>query len=107
MSEPKPPSCNDDCPVRRTAAIIDHKWTTLIVRDLLGGAKRYAELQQSLHGISAKVLSQRLRFLERHGIISRTVFPTIPPGTEYALTPLGRGLEGVIMAMQAFGETLD
>lgn len=98
--------CADDCPVRKTADILEHKWVTLIIRDLLGGKKRYSELQKSLQGISAKVLSERLQQLESNGVISRTVYPTVPPSTEYALTALGQKLESVIRAMQEFGSQL-
>ena len=99
-------TCDSSCPVQRTADIVEHKWATLIVRDLLAGKKRYAELARSLVGISPKVLSARLDELEAHGIILRTEFPTVPPTTEYALTPLGRQLEPVIRAMQEFGALL-
>jgi len=98
--------CSDDCPVRKTAHIIDGKWTTLIVRDLLPGKKRYFELLDSLHGISPKMLATRLRFLEERGIIAKEIFPTIPPKTEYRLTPLGKKLQKVIVAMGEFGAKL-
>jgi DNA-binding HxlR family transcriptional regulator len=99
-------SCDGECPVRKTADILEHKWATLIVRDLLGGKKRYSELAHSLAGISPKVLSERLRQLETSGVITRTVYPTVPPSTEYALTALGQKLESVIRAMQEFGSLL-
>lgn len=99
-------ACDDSCPVRRTAQIIDGKWTTQIVRDLLPGKKRYSELQQSLAGISPKVLAARLRFLEQQGIVAKTIYPEIPPRTEYRLTTLGRKLQGVIAAMADFGMKL-
>lgn len=99
-------ACADDCPVRKTAQIIDGKWTTLIVRDLLSGKKRYYELLDSLHGISPKMLATRLRFLEQNGIIAKEIFPTIPPKTEYRLTPLGIQLQSVIVAMGKFGAKL-
>lgn len=107
-TETRPPAGNCDiaCPVQKTANIIEHKWATLIVRDLLSGKKRYAELARSLTGISPKVLSARLDELAGHGIITRTEFPTIPPTTEYELTTLGRELERVIRAMQEFGALL-
>jgi DNA-binding HxlR family transcriptional regulator len=99
-------SCDAACPVQRTADIIEHKWTTLIVRDLLSGKKRYSELARSLSGISPKVLSERLQELEGHRLVMRTVYPTTPPTTEYELTELGRKLEVVIRAMQEFGQLL-
>lgn len=99
----KAPACDDECPVQRTARVIDGKWTTLIVRDLLSGKKRYSELQRSLSGISPRLLALRLRTLEQKGLLVRTVYPTIPPTTDYALTPLGKQLRKVIQAMANFG----
>lgn len=95
--------CDAACPVLRTADIIEHKWTTLIVRDLLSGRKRYSELIRSLSGISPKVLSERLRELEANGLLTRRVYTTVPPTTDYELTELGRKLETVIHAMKEFG----
>lgn len=100
-------SCLDSCPVARAARIIDGKWTTQIVRDLLPGKQRYSELLRSLSGISPKVLAQRLRFLEDEGLLTKTTFAEVPPRTEYALTRRGRRLTGVISAMAAFGKALD
>lgn len=98
--------CDSSCPVQRTAKILDGKWTTLIVRDLIGGKKRYSELQRSLSGISPRLLAARLRLLEQHGILTRTAYPTVPPTTEYELTTLGYGLCDVIEAMARFGGNL-
>ena len=95
--------CDGTCPVQRTAKILDGKWTTLIVRDLIGGKKRYSELQRSLSGISPRLLAARLRLLEQHSMLTRTVYPTVPPTTEYELTSLGHGLRDVIEAMAKFG----
>ncbi len=98
--------CGSDCPVSRCAEIIDGKWTTRIIRDLLSGPRRFSELRRSLDGISPKMLAQRLRFLEDKGLVSRKVYPSVPPKTEYRLTPLGAELKTVIMAMARFGERL-
>ena len=98
--------CGAECPVQRTAQVLDGKWTTLILRDLLGGKKRYSELQRSLKGISPRLLTLRLRMLEEQNILTRTQFPTIPPTTEYELTARGQALLPVIEAMAAFGMTL-
>jgi DNA-binding HxlR family transcriptional regulator len=97
--------CNSECPVQRTAKILDGKWTTLIVRDLMGGKKRYSELQRSLSCISPRLLAARLRLLEQHGLLARTVYTTVPPTTEYELTSLGHGLRDVIEAMAKFGRS--
>jgi DNA-binding HxlR family transcriptional regulator len=98
--------CGNTCPVQRTAKILDGKWTTLIVRDLISGKKRYSELQRSLSGISPRLLAARLRLLEQHGMLTRTVYPTVPPTTEYELTQLGSGFRDVIQAMAKFGELI-
>ncbi len=97
--------CDEVCPVARTARLIEGKWTTRIVRDLLAGKKRYSELQRSLAGISPKVLAERLRFLEHEGLIEKTIYPVVPPHTEYRLTKRGLELRGVIEAMAHFGST--
>jgi DNA-binding HxlR family transcriptional regulator len=99
-------ACGVGCPVRATAEVIEHKWATLIIRDLLSGKKRFSELERSLAPISPKMLSERLRELESKQILFRTVFPTVPPSTEYELTSLGRELETVIRAMSHFGALL-
>ncbi len=98
--------CDATCPVKKTADIVGTKWTTLIIRDLLTGTKRYSQLKRSLDGISPKMLSERLRMLNQQGILHRTVLDTNPPTTEYSLTPLGQQLEGVIQAMALFGKKL-
>ena len=99
-------TCSDECPVKKTAVIIEGKWTTLVIRELLPGKKRFSEIQRSLTGISPKVLTTRLRLLESHTLITRTVYPTIPPTTEYELTKRGRKLEDVLNAMAIFGAEL-
>jgi len=92
--------------VAKTAAFIEGKWTTRIIRDLLLGKKRFSELQRSLSGISPKVLADRLRFLEDQGLITKTIYPVVPPHTEYELTMRGHGLRVVIEAMAQFGSSL-
>ena len=99
-------SCTPGCPVEKTSRIIDGKWTLLIIRDLLSGKMRFSELQKSLAGVSPKVLSARLKFLENEGIVTRTLFPSVPPRTEYALTPLGKNLKQVIDALAQFGDRI-
>ena len=98
--------CDDDCPVAKASGVLSGKWTTLIVRDLLSGTKRYSALQRSLAGISPRMLAARLAMLEEAGLITKTIYPTVPPKTEYSLTEKGRQVEPVIAAMAAFGATL-
>ncbi len=98
--------CDEACPVRRAADVFEGKWTTQIIRDLLPGPRRYSELQKGLPGISPKILTERLKMLESKGLLHKTIYPTIPPKTEYELTPLGRDMEQVIAAMAKFGTSL-
>jgi len=106
MTHTNETQCAEDCPVRKTSKVIEGKWTTLIVRDLLSGKKRYSELQRSLEKISPKLLAARLRMLEKNQLVKRTIYPTVPATTEYELTPLGRKLESVIISMSEFGQLL-
>lgn len=92
------------CPVERTLKVIGSRWTPLILRDLLTGTKRFGELKRSLGQISPKTLSQRLRELETQGLVTRTVYPTIPPRVEYSLTEKGRSLGEIIETMRIWGE---
>lgn len=98
--------CTTNCPVGRTAQIIEGKWTTQIVRDLLPGKRRYSELLAGLPGISPKILAERLRLLESHGLLRKTIYAEVPPHTEYELTAVGLKLKNVILAMAQFGELL-
>lgn len=92
-----------NCPVEYTASIIGSKWKIIILRELLSGTKRYNELTRSVVGISAKVLTENLRNLEQDGIISRKVYPVVPPKVEYSLTEKGMELKGILDLMKEFG----
>jgi DNA-binding HxlR family transcriptional regulator len=95
---------NTICPVARTAEIVSGKWTLLIIRDLSSGVKRFNQLERSLHGISPKTLSERLRSLEEEGIISRQTFAEVPPRVEYSLTEKGCDLVDLIESMRSYGK---
>jgi DNA-binding HxlR family transcriptional regulator len=96
---------NETCPVCRTAEIVCGKWTLLVIRDLAEGRSRFCELERSLHGISPRTLSLRLRALEEEGIVERQTFPEVPPRVEYALTDKGRALVPLIEDMRTYGLT--
>ncbi len=76
----------------QTLTLISNQWFILVVHALMGGKMRYAELQRAIPNISKKMLTQTLRSMERDGIVVRTVFPVVPPHTEYELTVLGASL---------------
>lgn len=92
------------CPVATTVALIGSKWKLLIIRNLLARPWRFNELKKDLEGISQKVLTDSLRSMEADGIITRTVYPEVPPRVEYALTELGKSLKPIFDSMRAWGE---
>ena len=92
-----------NCPVATTVQMIGNKWKLLILRNLLARPWRFNEMQRSIPGISQKVLTDNLRALEADGIITRTVYPEVPPRVEYALSELGESMRPIIKAMEAWG----
>ncbi len=91
------------CPVATTVALIGSKWKLLIMRNLLARPWRFNELKKDLEGISQKVLTDSLRSMEADGIITRTVYPEVPPRVEYALSALGESMRPIIKSMEAWG----
>ena len=91
------------CPVATTVALIGSKWKLLIMRNLLARPWRFNELKKDLEGISQKVLTDSLRSMEADGIITRTVYPEVPPRVEYALSELGESMRPIIMSMETWG----
>lgn len=91
------------CPVATTVQMIGSKWKLLILRNLLQRPYRFNELQKSLEGISQKVLTDSLRSMEADGIITRTVYPEVPPRVEYALSELGETMRPIIKSMEIWG----
>ena len=94
-----------DCPVATTVQLIGNKWKLLIIRNLLVRPWRFNELHKGLEGISQKVLTDSLRQMEADGIITRTVYPEVPPRVEYALSELGKSMRPILMAMQEWGNS--
>lgn len=93
-----------ECPVEVTLSLIGDKWKILILRDLMGGTKRFGELKKSIGHISQKVLTTQLRSMETDGLITRTVYAEVPPKVEYTLTDLGYSLKPILDAMLCWGE---
>lgn len=94
------------CPVETTLKIIGDKWKVLILRDLFTGTKRFSELKKSLGTVTQKRLTQQLREREKDQIISRKVYPVVPPKVEYSLTDLGKTLKPVIQSLSDWGTYL-
>ena len=92
------------CPVATTVALIGSKWKLLIMRNQLSRPWRFNELKKDLEGISQKVLTDSLRSMEADGLLTRTVYPEVPPRVEYTLTELGYSLRPILEAMRVWGE---
>ncbi len=91
------------CPVEMTLLLIGDKWKVLIIRDLLDGTKRFNELMRSVTGITQKVLTSNLRAMEASGLLTRTVYPEVPPRVEYTLTETGYSLKPILDSMVTWG----
>lgn len=98
MKEPLPA-----CPVEMTLQVMGDRWKVLIIRDLLGGTKRFGELKRSIGSISQKMLTQNLRVMEASGLLVRKVYAEVPPRVEYTLTATGYSLKSVLESMAAWG----
>ncbi len=95
---------NPLCPTRLVLDRIGDKWAMLIVNSLAGGPLRFNALRARIGGISQKMLSQTLKSLERDGLVTRTAIATVPVTVEYAVTPLGEGLSGIVGQLTSWAE---
>ena len=93
---------NQTCPVETTLALIGGKYKALILWRLSGGTLRFSQLQKHIPA-TARMLTLQLRELEQDGLVSRTVYPEVPPRVEYAMTDLGRSLMPILTAMRNWG----
>jgi DNA-binding HxlR family transcriptional regulator len=100
----EPDVFNPECGSRQVLSLIADRWSMLVIYALRRDTKRYGELQAIIGGISQKMLTNVLRRLERDGIVSRTVFPVVPPHVEYKLTPLGATLLRPLSAICRWAE---
>lgn len=91
------------CPVETTLMLISDRWKVLIIRDLLEGTKRFGELKKSIGTISQKVLTANLRTMEESGLLTRKIYPQVPPKVEYTLTKTGYSLKPILDSMLEWG----
>lgn len=91
------------CPVETTLDIIGGKWKPLIIYHLLGGTKRFNELQRCIPQVTRRMLTRQLRELEADGIVHREVYKEVPPKVEYSLTDTGRSLQPILDQVLAWG----
>jgi len=92
------------CAVEVTLSVIGGKWKLLIIGQLQRGVSRFGQLKRAIPGVTQTMLTQQLRELEEDGVVSRTIFPEIPPRVEYEITELGKTLECVLTVMGQWGE---
>lgn len=107
MKKPTQPEIFAQCPVEKTLQILGKKHTTLIIRDLLTGTKRFGEIQKNMPFVSTKTLTERLKFLVDEGIVDRKAYDTVPLKVEYSLTQLGLELNPIIEQMRIFGKKIN
>lgn len=106
MSKPRAKMTNafPGCPVETTLSFLDGKWKGVILYHLvMDGTLRFSELRRRLQAVTQRMLTKQLRELEEHGLVTRTVYPVVPPRVEYALTPLGQSLRPVILVLEQWG----
>ena len=89
-----------DCPSRQLLDRIGDRWSVLTIGALADGPRRYSAIATRVQGVSQKMLTQTLRALERDGLVTRTVFPEVPPRVEYQLTDAGRSLRAVLQPLE-------
>ena len=97
-----PPNAHEGADCRAVGSILSRvgdKWSVFVIMMLGDGPKRFNEIKRMINGISQRMLTLTLRGLERDGLVTRTVFPTIPPRVDYELTDLGRGLSNPVEAL--------
>lgn len=93
-----------ECPSRQVLDAISDKWVTLVLTALADGPQRYSQLSRRITGVSQKMLTQTLRTLERDGLLTRTITPSVPVRVDYELTPLGKTILPVVAAIKQWSE---
>lgn len=94
---------NSSCPLHYTMNLIGTKWKPLVLFHLLEGSLRSGVLQKKVPGISNKMFTQTIRELEKDGLVSRKIFPVVPPKVEYKLTDRGNSLENILISLDTWG----
>lgn len=105
MADPAWNPYDRNCPTRELLDRIGDRWTVLVIGTLRGGPRRFSEIARAVDGISQKMLTQTLRALERDGMVTRTMYPEIPPRVEYALTDLGISLCDPLTSLEQWATT--
>lgn len=95
--------CSPGCSVEAAISLIDGKWKCVILFQLSRGTLRFNEIRRRVPGVTQRMLTNQLRELEADGLIVRQVYAEVPPKVEYSLSPLGRSMEPVLLALKTWG----
>ncbi|MDO1583102.1 winged helix-turn-helix transcriptional regulator [Rhizobium oryzicola] len=96
--------CSPGCAVEAAIGLIDGKWKSVILFHLLDGTLRFNEIRRHVQNVTPRMLTNQLRELEEDGLIERKVYAQVPPKVEYTLSPLGRSMEPILLALKAWGD---
>lgn len=96
--------CTPGCSVEAAIALIDGKWKAIILWHLMSGTLRFGEIRRHVKNCTPRMMTNQLRELEEDGLITRTVYPQVPPKVEYALSDLGRTMAPILVALKEWGE---
>jgi DNA-binding HxlR family transcriptional regulator len=96
--------CSPGCSVEAAIGLIDGKWKSIVLYHLLTGTLRFNEIRRHIPNVTQRMLTNQLRELEADGLIVRTVYAQVPPKVEYSLSPLGRSMESILMALKTWGD---
>ena len=96
--------CTPGCAVEAAIGLIDGKWKSIVLFHLLSGTLRFNEIRRHIASVTPRMLTNQLRELEEDGLITRKVYAQVPPKVEYSLSPLGRSMEGILLALKDWGD---
>ena len=93
-----------ECGIKITMEVMGGKWKSCIIQELNNGPKRPSELHRYFEEASPRVINQQLKELEYHGVIGKTIYPELPPRSEYFLTEIGKSLLPIIDKLEEWGD---
>ncbi|AWC23663.1 transcriptional regulator [Aminobacter sp. DSM 101952] len=96
--------CTPGCAVEAAIGLIDGKWKSIVLFHLRSGTLRFSEIRRHIAGVTPRMLTNQLRELEEDGLITRKVYAQVPPKVEYSLSPLGRSMEPILLALKDWGD---
>jgi DNA-binding HxlR family transcriptional regulator len=96
-------NCHYGCAIEAALDVIGNKWKGVILFHLLDGTKRFNELRRLIPSVTQRMLTLQLRELERDKVITRTIYPEVPPKVEYTLTPSGKNLRPILLQLREWG----